>query len=153
VEVRDAFFEWLTAIAIGVIPLLAHLLMHYAGPPSNGPEGAWTVDVLFVAITTSGTSAVSVFTRFAKGKMKDFRLGPTSIFLMTLTILFLVMSGMLYGTVARGQVSPYAPQFAWGLLVGAALASFAFEMGLATGAALAPTWGPAPPPPTGGGNA
>jgi hypothetical protein len=65
-EVRDAFFEWLTSVAIGVIPLLAHFFMSIADPIASGTIGGWITDILFVAIATAGTSAVSVFARFAK---------------------------------------------------------------------------------------
>jgi hypothetical protein len=137
-EVRDAFFEWLTSVTIGIIPLLAHFFMSIADPIARGTISGWITDILFVAIATAGTSAVSVFARFAKRKIRSFRLGPSAIFLMTVTILLLVFAAMIYGAVACGHVGPFSLLLALGLMFGSVIASLAYELSIVTGIALSP---------------
>ena len=97
-----ALFEWSAGLLIGVIPLLCHSLVTFAGGSNTEASDAWTVDLLFVAITTSGLCAISLFTRLAKGAITTDHLKPHSMFLMALNMVAFLLSGVLFGQVSSG---------------------------------------------------
>ena len=57
------------------------------------------------AITTSGLTTLTVFTRLAKGTIQVQNLSPHSFLVMGLATAGFVLSAMLFGQVASGQVN------------------------------------------------
>ena len=102
-HVTAAIWEWTAGLLIGLTPLLAHALLHAFATPARQWEDSWTGDLLFVSITNSGLSAVTVFTRVAKGLFKIKNIKPQTFGLMALTMLLFLFSGMLYGIAASGH--------------------------------------------------
>jgi hypothetical protein len=130
-EVRAAFFEWVAGLIIGVTPLLAHGILHVFADPAHQWEDSWAGDVLFVSITTSGLSAVTVFTRLAKGVLTVPLLGPSSCVIMAVTLVLFLLAGMLYGVVASGHAREITIWPAVVFLLCSGTASLYFELTLA----------------------
>ncbi|MBK3404164.1 hypothetical protein H0176_22155 [Methylorubrum populi] len=137
-QVQDALFEWLAGLVIGVTPLLAHAILHGFVDPTQKWEDSWSGDILFVCITTSGLSAVTVFTRLAKGTLKNLSLNSTSYLMMSLTLLLFLFAGMLYGIVASGHARDFTIWAAIFFLFCSATVSLYFEMTLASALAAVP---------------
>jgi hypothetical protein len=137
-EVRAAFFEWIAGLIIGVTPLLAHGLLHIFADPAHGWDDTWAGDVLFVSITTSGLSAVTVFTRVAKGALTVSLLGSSACVLMAVTMVLFLFAGMLYGVVASGHAREITIWPAIVFLAGSAIVSLYFELTLAAASARIP---------------
>jgi hypothetical protein len=98
-EIRAAVVEWLSGLSIGATPLLAHAFLHaFVEPPANWAD-SWTGETLFVSITNSGMSVVTVY-------LKDVTDSPTktagSKILMVITLFVFLFSGMAYGVAAAG---------------------------------------------------
>lgn len=135
-EVKDALYEWFAGVAIGLTPLVAHLIAQVAMTASSKLEGSWAVDWVFLAIATSATSIVSVVTKFRKGT-PNLVGGRSAPALIAVTILFLVASGVLYSLVATGLANGSSVYLAAGLFIGGAFVSLYFEFTLAARVARA----------------
>ena len=132
--VKDAFADWLSNLLIGMTPLIAHALLHTFVDPASAWEDNWSGDILFVAITTSGISVVTVFGRLLKTDSAP--LGAMARVLMAITAVLFLCSGMLYGTVASGH-SKNTIAISIAFLLGSALVSLYFEMAIANARSLA----------------
>jgi hypothetical protein len=58
-----AWCDWAAGVVIGLMPLLCHLLLHYAAKSAPDWDDNWAPDLLFITISNSGLVAVTVFTR------------------------------------------------------------------------------------------
>jgi len=128
-RVMIAVFEWLPSLMIGMISLLWHLIALWTGQLTT--PAVWATDALLVAITTSGLTTLTVFTRLAKGTIQVQHLSPHSFVVMGLVTVSFVLSAMMFGQVASGQVShmPLTPPLA--SLGFASVSSLYFEILLA----------------------
>ena len=128
-RVTIAFFEWAAGLLIGIIPLLWHVMALWTGHAT--PMDAWATDTLLVAITTSGLTTLTVFTRFAKGAIQSQHLGPHSYFVMAVATVSFVLSAMLFGQVTTGGAvrMPLGPPLAF--LLSSCCSSLYFEILLA----------------------
>lgn len=129
--VRDAVFEWFAGLLIGFLPLFGHLSMGFILDDKAADAGNWSVDILFVAITTSGTSIVSVVMRVMKGSLPKECLSTGIGVLLTMSVIMLMLSGAVYGAVASGHANSYSLFLAFVFLVGSAISSLYVELGLA----------------------
>src|ERR1700679_1776187 len=66
-ETKIACYDWLAGITIGLMPLLAHLLLYFAGKPDRNWNSNWAPDLLFISISNSGMAALSVFIKTLAG--------------------------------------------------------------------------------------
>lgn len=136
-QVRSAVFEWVAGIAIGAAPLLAHGLLHGFVDPVKGWEDSWTNDLLLFAITNSGLSAVSVFTRLSKGLLRNANLDASAIVMTALTLLLFLFAGMLYGISASGMARGASIWLSVLIALGSTVVSLYFEMTMASRMAAA----------------
>jgi hypothetical protein len=127
-QIQTACWEWASGLIIGLTPLLAHAILHMVADPSTNWADNWTADILFVSITNSGLSAVTVFSRSIKGALK---LSPACYVLMALTLILFLFSGMMYGVVAIGHARDLTIWPAIALLLSSAIESLIFEMAIA----------------------
>lgn len=132
--VKEAFCDWLASLLIGLTPLIAHALLHAFVEPSVAWEDNWSADILFVAITNSGVSVVTVFGRILKPDR--IPLSSTARVLMAVTAVLFLCSGILYGAVASGH-SKNTIYISIAFLIGSGLTSMYFEMALANAKSLA----------------
>ena len=130
-KVQAAFYEWLAGVIIGAIPLGAHAVAFWSNVPLPGKDADWVSDVLFIVISTSGASSVSVVNRLLNGKIRPSALASSAGVLSAATVAVLVLAATLYGSAAVGNARPMAIWEAWGLLVGSLITSIYFEMTLA----------------------
>lgn len=130
-HVTAAIWEWSAGLLIGLTPLLAHALLHAFATPAQQWQDSWTGDLLFVSITNSGLSAVSVFTRLIKGKIKIRKLTPPTFTLMAMTLILFLFSGILYGLVASGHAVEATIWPALTILAASVGFSLMFEIALA----------------------
>ncbi len=127
-EIKAACWEWSSGLIIGLTPLLAHAILHMIADPATNWSDNWTADILFVSITNSGLSAVTVFSRSIKGAL---RLSPFCYALMALTLILFLFSGMMYGVVAIGHAKDLTIWPAIAVLFGSAIVSLIFEIAIA----------------------
>ena len=116
---------------IGAIPFGAHAVAFWSNAPLPGKDADWLSDVLFIVISTSGASSVSVVNRLLSGKIKPSALASSAGVLSAATVALLVLAATLYGSAAVGHARPMAIWEAWGLLVGSLITSIYFELTLA----------------------
>ena len=121
-------FDWSAGLLIGLIPLLSHALVHFAGRNGSDRPEAWIVDLLFVAITTSGLSAVTLFGRLIKGSVAVSHLKPHSLTLMALNMVAFLLSGVLFGQVSSGAAAGLGLGLPVAFLVMATASSLYFEI-------------------------
>ncbi len=89
-----ALIECSATLLVTVVPILCHSVKGWIG---NEPQGSWAVEVLMVAIATSGLSTVTLVARLAKGEMSQAGLRPWGVLLLALSLVAFLMSGVLYG--------------------------------------------------------
>ena len=128
---KGSLLRWLAGLIIGVTPLLAHTILHVFADPAHQWEDSWAADALFISITTSGLSAVTVFSRLSRGALSFANLEPSSCVIMALTMILFLLAGMLYGVVASGHAREISIWPAVIFLLGSALVSLYFELALA----------------------
>ena len=101
----------------------------FAGWRSCDVARRWSTDLLYIAITNSGLSATTVFTRTSKGRRS---LSVGAYVLMAATILLLVIAAIVYGLRASGHAQQMNMTLvAAPILFGSALVSMYFEVVLA----------------------
>lgn len=127
-KLSSTIFEWSAGLLIGLIPILCHFLLSMAGGATHEWQGAWTVDVLFVAITTSGLSVVTLFTRLAKGAVTSRQLKPHSMFFLALNMVAFLLSGVFFGEVSTGTAPAVGWTVAMAFLIFATASSLYFEI-------------------------
>lgn len=126
--VRGALVEWLSGLIVGLIPLFAHGLC-YGILDTPAAAGDWSIDLVFIAITTSGLSVVGVFARLIKGTASLS--GRTHlIIIMALTVLIVISAAVVYGGVASGHAHNPLTYTIW-ILISSIVASMYFELAMA----------------------
>ena len=130
-KVQAAFYDWLAGVIIGAIPLGAHAVAYWSTTLSPGKDADWVSDILFIVISTSGTSSVSVVNRLLNGKLKPSTLDRSAGALSAATVVLLVLAATLYGSAAVGHARPLAIREAFALLVGSLITSIYSELTLA----------------------
>jgi hypothetical protein len=123
-----AIVEWSAGLLIGLIPLLSHLLVNLSGDASSDGPGSWTIDVLLVAIMTSGLSAVTLFTRLARGTVSYSHIKPHSMFLMATNMIAFLLSGVLFGQVSSHGARDFGLTMPAVFLILAMASSLYFEI-------------------------
>lgn len=128
-EVSRAFGEWVTGLMIGAIPLFAHACAFVTMEPaaSNHVVGGWAMDVLFIGITLTSTSLVTLVRRSPEQAIR----GRAVPVLTAVAIVFLVLASILYAGVVTGHARGNPLNLAIGLAIGAAFVSIYLELGLA----------------------
>lgn len=130
-ETKTALCEWISGLIVGLMPLFAHALLHFCAKADPHWDDNWTLDVLFIAISTSGLSAVTIFSRAIKGTFQFSSINaPLGIF-MALTIALFFAAGILYGASASGQGVPVTAAASYVLLTASMICSVYFEFTLA----------------------
>jgi hypothetical protein len=127
-EVAAAIWEWFASLIIGVMPLLMHAVLHLLAKPAANWEDSWAGD-MFVTISNSGLSVVTVFAR-AQKKLIGAGRGSSNVNMAASLALF-VVAGALYGLVATGHSSDHTIFAAIIILLGSAFTSLYFEIILA----------------------
>jgi hypothetical protein len=127
-EIKAATFEWFSSLLIGTTPLAAHFILHIIADPTVNWADSWTGETLFVSITNSGLSAVTVFSRVTKGALK---ISGSCNVIMAFTLILFLFSGMMYGVVAIGHAKDMTIWPAVALLLASAVVSLVFEIAIA----------------------
>lgn len=128
-EVQDALWAWIAGAVIGALPLIAHLVAKVGFlPAAEANGGNWVVDILFMTLSISGMSLVSVLARPHSSEIVRGRAGPA---LTAMLVTSLVIAAMLYGAEAAGMGRDYALYVALGLLIGTAAVALFFDLTVA----------------------
>jgi hypothetical protein len=128
--VRAAFWDWLSGVIIGLMPLMAHLALHHFSKPLPEWDDNWTPDVLVISITSSGFSLVNTFS-VMRAAEKPHSLQDYATLMMAGTIGCFLLAGALYGTAVSGRSNDWTFTGAVGLLFASAISSLYFELALA----------------------
>jgi hypothetical protein len=136
-EVKAAFYDWLATVIIGLIPILCHGALWLFADPIPGFSDNWLIDVLFICISTSGLSVVTVFTRMRADGIKN--LDAASGTLMAVTVVLLVFSAMFYGMSASGHFHRGNLSACLILLGACTISSLYFELAIANAKIKRPT--------------
>jgi hypothetical protein len=115
---------------IGFMPLLTHFFLWLAAKRQGGWTDNWAPDLLFVTISNSGLVAVTVFTRLLAGAYAISSFSPMKRVVWSLTLASFAIAAMLYGVDVTGMGNGNTWLIAVILLVGSAICSLNFELGL-----------------------
>lgn len=132
-HVQDALVEWVAALAVGLVPLVAHSIVAIFAQKEVTPPILWTIDVLFAVITTSGGSLVSVLARLVLRRQPHHHFGRGCVLLCLLALLFFLCAAVVYGLTAGGVAKNGTIWAAVVLLFGSAVASAFTEISIAAG--------------------
>jgi hypothetical protein len=128
---KIAWCDWAAGLVIGLMPLLCHLLLHYAAKSAPDWDDNWAPDLLFITISNSGLVAVTVFTRMLGAHLSISSLTPAMRVVWGLTIVCFALASMLYGAAATGMSNRWTSWVAL-LFVGfSAYCSLNFELAVA----------------------
>jgi hypothetical protein len=130
-EKKIAYCNWIAGMAIGLMPLLAHVLLYVAAKPQQGWTDNWSPDLLFITISNSGLAALSVFVKMATGDQRIRNSPARLIVVWVLLLLCFAFSSMLYGATVSGQGNDSTWITAIVLMILAAVCSLNFELALA----------------------
>ena len=100
---KIAWCDWAAGMVIGLMPLLCHLLLHFAARSAPDWDDNWTPDLLFITISNSGLVAVTVFTRMLGAYLSISSLTPPMHLVWGLTIVCFALASMLYGAAVTGM--------------------------------------------------
>jgi len=128
---KIAWCDWAAGLVIGLMPLLCHLLLHYAAKSAPDWDDNWAPDLLFITISNSGLVAVTVFTRMLGAHLSISSLTPAMRVVWGLTIVCFALASMLYGAAVTGMSNRWTSWVAL-LFVGfSAYCSLNFELAVA----------------------
>lgn len=113
------------------MPLLAHVLLYFAAKPSPEWNDNWAADLLFISISNSGLSAISVFARIGGGSYSFEKMSQGNKIVWALTLVCFCLASLLYGAAVTGKANDHASWFAIAFLVFSAFCSLNFELALA----------------------
>ena len=116
---------------IGLMPLLCHLLLHYAAKSAPDWDDNWAPDLLFITITNSGLVAVTVFTRMLSAHLSISSLTPMMRIIWGFTIVCFALASMLYGAAATGMSNRWTSAAALLFVIFSAYCSLTFELAVA----------------------
>lgn len=129
--VKIAWCDWAAGLVIGLMPLLCHLLLHYAAKSAPDWDDNWAPDLLFITISNSGLVAVTVFTRMLGAHLSMSSLTPAMRVVWGLTIVCFALASMLYGAAATGMGNKWTSAAALLFVVFSAYCSLTFELAVA----------------------
>jgi hypothetical protein len=121
-----ALYGWAAGLLVSLTPILCHLTISAGSGAGHGAN--WTVDLLFVAITTSGLSMVNLVTRLAGGILRPEDIQPHGSFLVILNAVTFLLAGVLFGWVSTQPASPHGLLLPLLFLVFAVVGSLYFEI-------------------------
>jgi hypothetical protein len=128
---KIAWCDWGAGLVIGLMPLLCHLLLHYAAKSAPDWDDNWAPDLLFITITNSGLVAVTVFTRMLSAHLSISSLTPMMRIIWGFTIVCFALASMLYGAAATGMSNRWTSAAALLFVICSAYCSLTFEMAVA----------------------
>jgi hypothetical protein len=126
-----AWCDWAAGLVIGLMPLLCHLLLHYAAKSAPDWDDNWAPDLLFITISNSGLVAVTVFTRMLGAHLSISSLTPSMRVIWGLTIVCFALASMLYGAAVTGMSNRWTGWAALLFVVFSAYCSLNFELAVA----------------------
>jgi hypothetical protein len=126
--VKIAFYNWVSGLLIGLMPLLAHLLVYAASKPVSDLNANWAPDLVFISISNSGTAALSVFLKMLGGDSTAHGFPPLTRIVWVLLLLCFAFSSMLYGIDVTGSDNGTSWKIAIGLMVLSGICSLRFEL-------------------------
>lgn len=129
-RVRDAFLEWVAGIILGALPLGGHAVVA-AVLPESADKASWAIDILFVAISASGTSVLSAVMRLIKRVLPQEAFGVGIGLMLVFNVVLVVLEAAMYGAVASGLSRPNTVGYALGFLAASALCSVLVELVIA----------------------
>lgn len=127
----EAFCDWIAGLVIGLMPLLAHLILHFGAKPTPDWDDNWSADLLFISITNSGLCGVTVFARIIGGTVKLENMKPRIRLVWAGTLACFCLASLLYGAAVTGKGSDYTIILAGVFLIASAVCSLNFELTLA----------------------
>ncbi|HEX3945825.1 MAG TPA: hypothetical protein VHW69_17250 [Rhizomicrobium sp.] len=128
---KIAWCDWAAGLVIGLMPLLCHLLLHYAAKSAPDWDDNWAPDLLFITISNSGLVAVTVFTRMLGAHLSISSLTPSMRVVWGLTIVCFALASMLYGAAATGMSNRWTSWAALSFVIFSAYCSLTFELAVA----------------------
>jgi hypothetical protein len=129
--IKIAWCDWAAGMVIGLMPLLCHLLLHFAAKSAPDWDDNWAPDLLFITISNSGLVAVTVFTRMLGAHLSISSLTPSMRIVWGLTIVCFALASMLYGAAATGMSNKWTGWSALLFVVFSAWCSLTFELAVA----------------------
>jgi hypothetical protein len=129
----EAWCDWVAGLTIGLMPLLAHLILHFGAKTAPGWDDNWSADLLFISISNSGLSAITVFARLIGGSYRLDAMRPRIRVVWSLTLVCFCLASLLYGAAVTGNGSAYTSAIAIAFLIASAICSLNFELALAAG--------------------
>lgn len=126
-----AWCDWAAGLVIGLMPLLCHLLLHYAAKSAPDWDDNWAPDLLFITISNSGLVAVTVFTRMLGAHLSISSLTPAMRVVWGLTIVCFALASMLYGAAVTGMSNRWTSWVALVFVIFSAYCSLNFELAVA----------------------
>lgn len=131
----EAWCDWIGSLIIGLMPLLAHIALHFGAKTTLDWDDNWSADLLFISISNSGLSAVTVFARIIGGSVRIERINPRMRIVWALTLVCFCLASLIYGAVVSGKGSDYTILIAILFLVASGICSLNFELALAANTA------------------
>lgn len=128
---KIAWCDWAAGLVIGLMPLLCHLLLHYAAKSAPDWDDNWAPDLLFITITNSGLVAVTVFTRMLSAHLSISSLTPMMRIIWGVTIVCFALASMLYGAAVTGMSNKWTSVAALLFVIFSAYCSLTFELAVA----------------------
>jgi hypothetical protein len=129
--IKIAWCDWAAGLVIGLMPLLCHLLLHFAAKSAPDWDDNWAPDLLFITISNSGLVAVTVFTRMLGAHLSISSLTPAMRIIWGLTIVCFALASMLYGAAATGMGNRWTGWSALAFVIFSAYCSLTFELAVA----------------------
>jgi hypothetical protein len=129
--IKIAWCDWAAGMVIGLMPLLCHLLLHFAARSAPDWDDNWAPDLLFITISNSGLVAVTVFTRMLGAHLSISSLTPYMRVIWGLTIVCFALASMLYGAAATGMGNRWTGWSALLFVIFSAYCSLTFELAVA----------------------
>jgi len=129
--IQIAWCDWAAGMIIGLMPLLCHMLLHFAARSAPDWDDNWAPDLLFITISNSGLVAVTVFTRMLGAHLSISSLTPMMRVIWGLTIVCFALASMLYGAAVTGMGNRWTGWTALIFVVFAAYCSLTFELAVA----------------------
>jgi len=126
-----AWCDWAAGMIIGLMPLLCHLLLHFAARSAPDWDDNWAPDLLFITISNSGLVAVTVFTRMLGAHLSITSLTPVMRIVWGMTIVCFALASMLYGAAVTGMSNGWTKWSALLFVVFSAYCSLTFELAVA----------------------
>ena len=129
--IKIAWCDWTAGMTIGLMPLLCHLLLHFAARSAPDWDDNWAPDLLFISISNSGLVAVTVFTRLLGAHLSISSLTPAMRVVWGVTIVCFALASMLYGAAATGMGNRWTGWASLAFVVVSAYCSLNFELAVA----------------------